>query len=289
MPRGRHVRSADAVQPRTRPAIRARLRDLRSRRAVLRRRLGNDVYRCNSDGTDGTYVEMLPEDNVCSRRQCKTPCEAAEDNPSNVGCDFWAVDLDNEVVEHARHQQRRRRAAVLDRRREQQRLPGRRSASTKNTRERRPADQRADRAPTSSVPPRVAQRVDLPQREVDGAMGQNGMYTPNTRLGHVRVAARLSRRRPGPVVVYQFNPIIQQYSNDASTLIPRPGARQRLHRRRLRDREPVRHRRPARRSTACPITARVTIIAHRGRHARSRSRPRTRSRRRAATRASRSR
>ena len=24
----------------------------------------------------------------------------------------------------------------------------------------------------------------------------------------------------GPVVVYQFNPIIQQYSNDASTLIP---------------------------------------------------------------------
>ena len=35
---------------------------------------------------------------MCSNGACKTPCEAAEDHPSNVGCDFWAADLDNEAT-----------------------------------------------------------------------------------------------------------------------------------------------------------------------------------------------
>ncbi|MEO7094426.1 MAG: hypothetical protein ABI175_14320, partial [Polyangiales bacterium] len=56
-----------------------------------------DVLRCNHEGTDGTFVETCPSTNVCSGGACKTPCEAAEDHPSNVGCDFWAVDLDNEA------------------------------------------------------------------------------------------------------------------------------------------------------------------------------------------------
>src|SRR3954471_18340005 len=55
----------------------------------------NDVYRCNKQGTEGTLVESCAADNVCSGGECKTPCEAAMDNPSNVGCDFWAADLDN--------------------------------------------------------------------------------------------------------------------------------------------------------------------------------------------------
>src|SRR4051812_34084885 len=55
---------------------------------------GNDVYQCNADGTGGTLVMACPA--ACSNGACKTPCEAAADTPSNVGCDFWAVDLDNE-------------------------------------------------------------------------------------------------------------------------------------------------------------------------------------------------
>src|SRR5262245_50811127 len=56
----------------------------------------NDVYQCNTDGTGGTLVERCPANQVCSNGACKSPCEAALDKPSNVGCDFWAVDLDNE-------------------------------------------------------------------------------------------------------------------------------------------------------------------------------------------------
>ncbi|HUS26851.1 MAG TPA: hypothetical protein VMZ53_00025, partial [Kofleriaceae bacterium] len=49
----------------------------------------NDVFRCNKQGTEGTLVESCAADEVCSDGECKTPCEAAMDNPSNVGCDFW--------------------------------------------------------------------------------------------------------------------------------------------------------------------------------------------------------
>src|SRR5437764_318905 len=55
----------------------------------------NQVWRCNHDGTGGTEVMDCPQDDVCSMGACKTPCDAALDNPSNVGCDFWAADLKN--------------------------------------------------------------------------------------------------------------------------------------------------------------------------------------------------
>src|SRR3990167_2078280 len=44
----------------------------------------NDVCRCNGAGTGGTFVESCPSTNVCSGGACKTPCEAAEDQPSNL-------------------------------------------------------------------------------------------------------------------------------------------------------------------------------------------------------------
>src|SRR5262245_11346860 len=57
---------------------------------------GNTIMRCNEDGTGGTPVEECTGDLVCSAGECKTPCEAVADQPSNLGCDFWSVDLDNE-------------------------------------------------------------------------------------------------------------------------------------------------------------------------------------------------
>src|SRR5262249_45488417 len=72
-----------------------------------------------------------------------------------------------------------------------------------------------------AVAPHVAQRIDLPQREGDGWMGQNGSYTPNSGSGTFVSPHAYHVVADGPVVVYQFNPIIQQYSNDASTLIPK--------------------------------------------------------------------
>lgn len=179
----------------------------------------NDVYRCNADGTGGTVVQSCPADAACSGGACKTPCEAAEDHPSNVGCDFWAADLDNEssttfgISNDAAAAQF---AIVVANNNDYPVMV----AVTKNAANVGQAiNEQA--VLTVSVPPRVAQRLDLPQREVDGSMGQNGTYAKNSGSGTFVSPHAYHVKTTGPVVVYQFNPIIQQFSNDASTLIPR--------------------------------------------------------------------
>ena len=143
-------------------------------------------------------------------------------NPSNLGCDFWAADLDNESFNSSLgHLERRRRAAVLARRREQQRLSGQRLGDQEQSRAlaRTVTEQVVF---STQVVPRGTKRIDLPQREVDGAQGQNGSYTANSGSGTFVSPHAYHVMTTGPVVIYQFNPIIQQFSNDASTLIPIP-------------------------------------------------------------------
>lgn len=179
----------------------------------------NDVYRCNAAGTGGMLVEACPADHVCSNGQCKTPCDAAEDKPSNVGCDFWAADLDNEssttfgIVNDAAAAQ----FSIVVANNNDYAVTV--TVTTNAARVGEPVNEVL--IATRSVPPRTADRIDLPQREVDGAMGQNGTYAPNSGSGTFVSPHAYHVVTTGPVVVYQFNPIIQQYSNDASTLIPR--------------------------------------------------------------------
>jgi hypothetical protein len=179
----------------------------------------NDIYRCNADGTGGTIVDTCPADNVCSNGQCKTPCQAAEDHPSNLGCDFWAADLDNEAVSVLGVQNDAAAAQFSIVVANNNDFPVMVLVTKNAARIGVPIDEQP--VVQVSVPPRVAQRVDLPQREVDGAMGQNGTYTRNSGSGTFVAPHAYHVTTNGPVVVYQFNPIIQQYSNDASTLIPR--------------------------------------------------------------------
>lgn len=178
----------------------------------------NDIYRCNGEGTGGTFVEACPTDQVCSNGACKTPCEAALDKPSNVGCDFWAADLDNEssniggISSDAAAQQFS--IIVANNNTYPITVTVRKNAARVG----QPLDERA--VVSTTVGPRVAQRIDLPQREVDGAMGQNGAYTANSGSGTFVSPHAYHVLTTGPAVVYQFNPIVQQFSNDASTLIP---------------------------------------------------------------------
>ena len=145
---------------------------------------------------------------------CKGPCEAALDTPSNVGCDFWAADLDNEAP--AGNAAAAAQFAVVAANNNDYPVT---VTVTKNAA--RVGDPVSEQpVMTVTVPPRVASRIDLPQREVDGAMGQNGSYVANSGTGTFVSPHAYHVVSTGPVVVYQFNPIIQQYSNDASTLIP---------------------------------------------------------------------
>jgi len=178
----------------------------------------NDILRCNADGTAGDLVESCPADAVCSDGACKTPCEAAADHPSNLGCDFWSADLDNEafnMVGISNDAASQQFAVVAANNND---FPVTVTVLRNTGRVGEAVSEQV--AVAVSVPPRTAQRIDLPQAEVDGSMGQHGTYTRNSGSGSFVSPHAYHIVTTGPVVVYQFNPIVQQFSNDASTLLP---------------------------------------------------------------------
>ena len=56
--------------------------------------VGNEVHSCNPDGTVGGVVTTCPAAQICVNGACGDACAAAVAQPSNVGCEFWAADLD---------------------------------------------------------------------------------------------------------------------------------------------------------------------------------------------------
>ncbi|MBP9208425.1 MAG: IgGFc-binding protein [Kofleriaceae bacterium] len=183
---------------------------------------GNDIFECNADGTGGVQTGSCVGDEVCSDGTCKTPCQAAADTPSNVGCDFWAADLDNEQFNSifggfGSNDAAGAQYAVVIANNNDSAVGVR---VTRNAARVGQPTQEAD-VVTVTVPARSAQRIDLPQRELDGTMGQNAGYAPGTGSGTFVSPHAYHIVTTLPVVAYQFNPIVQDFSNDASTLIPR--------------------------------------------------------------------
>ena len=179
----------------------------------------NEVWECNDDGTGGRFVETCPADLACSYGECVTPCEKAADDPSNVGCEFWAVDLDNEafdielgVSNDAAAQQYA--IAVAN----ENDTPVDVTVWKNTARFGDPIEEAVVAQVT--VPANDMVRIDLPQREVDGTMGQNAPYERGMGSGTFVSSHAYRVVSTGPVVAYQFNPIVQQFSNDASVLIP---------------------------------------------------------------------
>ncbi|HEU5060415.1 MAG TPA: hypothetical protein VFU21_27980, partial [Kofleriaceae bacterium] len=179
----------------------------------------SEVWECNADGTGGKFVEDCPADLACSYGACVTACEKAANDPSNVGCEFWAVDLDNEAFDTE--------FGVSNDAAAQQFAIGVANENDapvevtvwKNTA--RFGDPIAEEVVTTvTVPANDMVRIDLPQREVDGTMGQNGNYVRYSGSGTFVSSHAYRILSTGPVVAYQFNPIVQQFSNDASVLIP---------------------------------------------------------------------
>lgn len=179
----------------------------------------SDVWECNGDGTGGRFVEACPAELACSYGECVTPCDKAAADPSNVGCEFWAVDLDNEafdtelgVSNDAAAQQFA--VAVAN----ENDTPVDVTVWKNTARFGDPIEETV--VVTVAVPANDMVRIDLPQREVDGTMGQNGGYTRGSGSGTFVSSHAYRIVATGPVVAYQFNPIVQQFSNDASVLIP---------------------------------------------------------------------
>lgn len=177
----------------------------------------NEVWQCNASGTGGSMVSTCAAGEVCSYGDCKTPCERALDEPSNVGCDFWAADLDNEAVANfiSNDAAAQQYSVVVANNND---YAVQVQVLHNEARVGAPVDERV--VLNATVAPRSVRQLDLPQREVDGTMGQNGTYRRGSG-SHTFVSPHAYHViSSGPVVAYQFNPIVQQFSNDASILIP---------------------------------------------------------------------
>jgi len=166
-----------------------------------------------------------PEQEACLFGQCVNRCHPSMLTTSNVGCEFWAVDLDNEAVvtmgmtNDAAAQQFAVVIANVNN------FPVTAYVYKNVARFGEPVAETAVQPDNGigmpiQVPAKSLVQIDLPQREVDGCMGQNGQYEMYSGSGTFVSSHAYRVVTDGPVVAYQFNPIIQQFSNDASILIP---------------------------------------------------------------------
>jgi hypothetical protein len=175
---------------------------------------GNTLRACGENGEPGGVAGMCDAKAgmACSMGQCVPACQAAAEQPSNVGCEFWAVDLDNEysqfndaagapwgvVLSNAGEAP----AEVIVERNDA--LPGQ--------------PLQLFTVMQATVAPGMLEQLTLPTREVDGSkVGKSD--GPGTFLSSnaYRIKSTV------PLVAYQFNPLKQTFSNDASLLIPKNG------------------------------------------------------------------
>ncbi|NUO53969.1 MAG: hypothetical protein HOV80_34420 [Polyangiaceae bacterium] len=174
--------------------------------------VGNEVHECTDQGTpDGPLVETCDVNAglTCDNGACKTACQIAEDQPSNVGCEFWAVDLDQQ-----------------DGFNDPASAPWGVGLSNAGMGQANVTIEINEAPP--GMPPQlvVVKQVSvpagalvaevLPTRELDCGTVPNDYGSPGTCLSSR--AFRITSS--SPIVVYQFNVFENAYSNDASLLLP---------------------------------------------------------------------
>lgn len=176
--------------------------------------VGNDVHTCDANGTTGAIVTTCDPlaGAACIGGACDNGCAAAATTDSNVGCEFWAVDLDNEEVAGSLAASQPWGVVVSN--------AGALTATVSVDRnDGEPGGQPIVSSVMGlSLPPGTVQMVALPQRWIDGS---TGMANNGTGTALSSNAYRISS--DVPLVVYQFNPLRQSFSNDASLLIPTNG------------------------------------------------------------------
>ena len=180
---------------------------------------GSLLKQCDGDGQGATLISDCGAltGMICDigAGACISLCEDAANNRSNIGCVYWAVDLDNAVnsVDNAAGAQF---AVVIAN------VNGTYDATVTIT-----IDESDYTAPpdireveTADIPPGSLYVFALPRRDIDGYdKPEHDDTGPQTALSNLafRIESTI------PVVAYQFNPIDQAFSNAASLLIPESG------------------------------------------------------------------
>ena len=176
---------------------------------------GADVLRCEPTGQ--TRVKEVTCDGAagiaCRRGVCTHLCSEAQTERSNVGCEYWAVDLDNAVTAQGNAAAQQFAVVVSN---PQPDLPAKITVEDDVAAVGQPAAPRV--VGTAIVRPRNLEVFKLGPKEVDGS--PPGRFDEGTHTALTRGAYRVSS--DVPIVAYQFNPLenANVFSNDASLLLP---------------------------------------------------------------------
>ena len=171
---------------------------------------------CDQSGDSLTVTGQCdPTDKeACRNGGCVNLCDEAQTLRSNVGCEYWAVDLDNANVGLSLNAASQQFAVVVSN--PQPDVP----AEVVIARD----DSQPGQSPkvvdvaSATIPPLSLRVFKLGPREVDGS--PPGEFNTGSHTALTRAAYRLTS--DFPVVAYQFNPLenVNVFSNDASLLKP---------------------------------------------------------------------
>lgn len=178
---------------------------------------GSDAVRCNADGSSWDVQQTCDEGagEACRGGFCSNLCSDASRERSNVGCEYWAVDLDNADVDATLNAAAQQYAVVVS-----NAQPDVTTHVTIEQDDSQPGDENAPYVVAAAdIPPLSLRVFPLGPREVDGS--PPGQFNAGTHSALTRQAFRV--RSSFPVVAYQFNPLanVGVFSNDASLLKPR--------------------------------------------------------------------
>jgi len=176
---------------------------------------GPTVLTCGADGATEARGETCDATKkiACRAGACVDLCKLAEQNRSNVGCEYWAVDLDNAVTSSGSAAAQQFAVVVSN---AQPDLPAKIKVEEDTAKPGEPPNVRV--VAEGTVSPRNLEVFKLGPKEVDGSPDGTFDTGPGTALtrGAFKITSDV------PIVAYQFNPLenANVFSNDASQLLP---------------------------------------------------------------------
>ena len=177
---------------------------------------GQTIMQCDATGSEQVALDTCDPDEqrVCREGGCVNLCTLASQRRSNVGCEYFAVDLDNAKINDTLNAAAQQFAVVISN--------PQTDIAAEVTIEQDDSEPGAKNAPksivTATIPPFNLRVFRLGPREVDGS--GPGEFDTGTHTALTRHAYRI--HSTVPVVAYQFNPLenVNVFSNDASLLKP---------------------------------------------------------------------
>jgi hypothetical protein len=178
---------------------------------------GQQVMQCRSDGNQADPMATCDTatGSACREGTCQNLCDVAALQRSNVGCEYWGVDLDNAMIDATSNAAAQQYAIVISN--AQPDVPVHVHVFQDDG---QPGDAPAPvEIADAIIAPYTLQVFKLGPREVDGS--PPGQYNTGTHTALTRHAYKVTT--DFPVVAYQFNPLdnVNVFSNDASLLKPR--------------------------------------------------------------------